>query len=159
MIAIQIFMSSGGAVLEDGDGIDLVQQYNPRTNQWVEMARMLIARSGSAACVLNGLIYVVGKRDIVLLHVISMSPTFICCRKIYMVLQPCKCDCFQNNATGTKYSNYIFILTNSCIHVGFKIHIHPLLKANVGDIQPTSTQLPCRWMACINGEHEQGGEV
>ncbi len=54
-------VSSGGAVLEDGDGIDLVQQYNPRTNQWVEMSKMLIARSGSAACVLNGYIYVVGK--------------------------------------------------------------------------------------------------
>ena len=47
-------------MLEDGDGIDLVQQYNPRTNQWIEMSHMLIARSGSAACVLNGFIYVVG---------------------------------------------------------------------------------------------------
>ena len=51
----------GGAVLEDGDGIDLVQCYNPRTNQWVELSKMLIARSGSAACVLNGHIYVIGK--------------------------------------------------------------------------------------------------
>ena len=58
-----IFSPPGGAVLEDGDGIDLVQQYNPRTNQWIEMSRMLIARSGSAACVLNGFVYVVGKSD------------------------------------------------------------------------------------------------
>ena len=58
-----IFPPLGGAVLEDGDGIDLVQQYNPRTNQWVEMSKMLIARSGSAACVLNSFIYVVGKSD------------------------------------------------------------------------------------------------
>ncbi len=54
-------LAVGGAVLEDGDGIDLVQRYNPRTNEWVEMSRMLIARSGSAACVLNGHIYVVGQ--------------------------------------------------------------------------------------------------
>ncbi len=53
-------ITAGGAVLEDGDGIDLVQCYNPRTNQWVELSKMLIARSGSAACVLNGHIYVIG---------------------------------------------------------------------------------------------------
>ena len=48
-------------MLEDGDGIDLVQCYNPRINQWKELKKMLIARSGSAACILNGHIYVIGK--------------------------------------------------------------------------------------------------
>ncbi|XP_067128423.1 kelch-like protein 20 [Centruroides vittatus] len=51
---------TGGAVLEDGDGIDLVQCYNPRTNSWNEVAPMLIARSGSAICVVKNLIYVLG---------------------------------------------------------------------------------------------------
>jgi len=51
---------SGGAVLEDGDGIELVQRYDPRVNTWTELAPMLIPRSGSAACVLDGHIYVVG---------------------------------------------------------------------------------------------------
>ena len=51
---------SGGAVLEDGDGIELVQRYDPRSNSWKELAPMLIPRSGSAACVLDGHIYVVG---------------------------------------------------------------------------------------------------
>ena len=48
-------------MLEDGDGIDLVQCYNPRTDAWTELAPMLIARSGSAACVLNGHIFIIGK--------------------------------------------------------------------------------------------------
>nr|CAD7196741.1 unnamed protein product [Timema douglasi] len=51
---------TGGAVLEDGDGIELVQRYDPRSNTWTELAPMLIPRSGSAACVLDGHIYVVG---------------------------------------------------------------------------------------------------
>ncbi|XP_077979712.1 kelch-like protein 24 [Glandiceps talaboti] len=51
---------TGGAVLEDGDGIDLVQSYNPKTDKWKELAPMLIPRSGSAACVLNGYIYIIG---------------------------------------------------------------------------------------------------
>ncbi|XP_067655054.1 kelch-like protein diablo [Haliotis asinina] len=51
---------TGGAVLEDGDGIDKVSRYNPRADTWVERAPMLIARSGSQACALNGCIYVVG---------------------------------------------------------------------------------------------------
>ncbi|XP_063244711.1 uncharacterized protein LOC134545858 isoform X3 [Bacillus rossius redtenbacheri] len=51
---------TGGAVLEDGDGIELVQRYDPRTSTWTELAPMLIPRSGSAACVLNGYIYVIG---------------------------------------------------------------------------------------------------
>lgn len=51
---------TGGAVLEDGDGIDLVQCYNPRTDMWIEKPNMQIARSGSAACVLDGVIYVIG---------------------------------------------------------------------------------------------------
>ena len=48
-------------MLEEGDGIDLVQCYDPRSGEWKELASMLIARSGSAACVLNGYIYVLGK--------------------------------------------------------------------------------------------------
>lgn len=51
---------TGGAILEDGDGIELVQKYDTKTGAWTEVAGMLIARSGSAACVLNGFIYVVG---------------------------------------------------------------------------------------------------
>jgi len=51
---------TGGAILEDGDGIELVQKYDTKTGGWVEVAAMLIARSGSAACVLDGFIYVVG---------------------------------------------------------------------------------------------------
>ena len=50
----------GGAVLEDGDGIDLVQCYNPRTDMWIDRPTMQIPRSGSASCVLDGLIYVIG---------------------------------------------------------------------------------------------------
>ncbi|XP_056437887.1 kelch-like protein 20 isoform X2 [Gadus chalcogrammus] len=50
----------GGAVLEDGDGTDLTQVYNPKTAMWTEVAPMQIARSGSAACTLNGKIYVIG---------------------------------------------------------------------------------------------------
>jgi hypothetical protein len=52
---------AGGAVLEDGDGIELVQRYDPRLNTWTELAPMLIPRSGSSACVLDGYIYVVGE--------------------------------------------------------------------------------------------------
>ena len=52
---------AGGAVLEDGDGIDLVQCYNPRTDMWIDRPNMQIARSGSASCVLDGLIYVIGR--------------------------------------------------------------------------------------------------
>ncbi|XP_035231775.1 kelch-like protein 3 [Stegodyphus dumicola] len=51
---------TGGAVMEDGDGIDLVQRYCPLTDVWSDMASMLIARSGSRACVVNNLIYVIG---------------------------------------------------------------------------------------------------
>ena len=50
----------GGAILEDGDGIDLVQKYDSKTNEWTEAASMLIPRSGSAACVLDKYIYVIG---------------------------------------------------------------------------------------------------
>ena len=50
----------GGAVLEDGDGTDLAQVYNPKTAVWTEVAPMQIARSGSAACTLKGKIYVIG---------------------------------------------------------------------------------------------------
>ena len=51
----------GGAVLEDGDGINMVQKYDSKTAEWSEMATMLIPRSGSASCMLNGHIYVIGK--------------------------------------------------------------------------------------------------
>ena len=54
----------GGAVLEDGDGTDLTQVYNPKTAVWTEVAPMQIARSGSAACTLNGKIYVIGRRPV-----------------------------------------------------------------------------------------------
>lgn len=50
----------GGAVLEDGDGTDLAQAYNPKTSVWTEVAPMQIARSGSAACTLKGKLYVIG---------------------------------------------------------------------------------------------------
>ena len=50
---------TGGAILEDGDGIELVQKYDTKTWKWTEVSGMLIPRSGSAACVLNGYIYVV----------------------------------------------------------------------------------------------------
>lgn len=50
----------GGAVLEDGDGTDLAQVYNPKTCVWTELASMQIARSGSAACTLKGKLYVIG---------------------------------------------------------------------------------------------------
>lgn len=47
-------------MLEDGDGTDLAQVYNPKTSVWTEVSRMQIARSGSAACTLKGKIYVIG---------------------------------------------------------------------------------------------------
>ena len=56
----------GGAILEDGDGIDLVQKYDSKTNEWTEAASMLIPRSGSAACVLDKYIYVIGMIENVL---------------------------------------------------------------------------------------------
>uniref|UniRef100_T1IU73 Uncharacterized protein n=1 Tax=Strigamia maritima TaxID=126957 RepID=T1IU73_STRMM len=45
---------TGGAVLEDGDGIDLVQCFDPKSDKWSLMAPMLIARLGSAAFVRVG---------------------------------------------------------------------------------------------------------
>lgn len=51
----------GGAILEDGEGIDHVQSYDPKTDRWTDLAPMSIARSGSAACVLNHKMYVIGK--------------------------------------------------------------------------------------------------
>jgi hypothetical protein len=51
---------SGGAILEDGDGIELVQKFDVKTGLWTETTGMLIPRSGSAACFLNGFIYVIG---------------------------------------------------------------------------------------------------
>ena len=46
---------SGGAILEDGDGIELVQKYDSKMGEWTEVAGMLIPRSGSAACLLGNL--------------------------------------------------------------------------------------------------------
>ena len=54
---------SGGAILEDGDGIELVQKFDTKTGHWTETTGMLIPRSGSAACFLNGFIYVIGNND------------------------------------------------------------------------------------------------
>lgn len=51
-------------MLEDGDGIELVQRYDPRNDTWAELSPMLIPRSGAAICVLDGCIYVVGENDI-----------------------------------------------------------------------------------------------
>ncbi|XP_078274655.1 kelch-like protein 24 isoform X2 [Rhinoraja longicauda] len=51
---------AGGAVLEDGDGMNLVQVYNPKCDSWSEVAPMQIPRSGSVACILHGKIYVIG---------------------------------------------------------------------------------------------------
>ncbi|CAN8028296.1 unnamed protein product [Ixodes persulcatus] len=50
----------GGAVLDDGDGVDLVQCYDPKTDAWTKLAPMLISRSGAAACVFNGRLFVIG---------------------------------------------------------------------------------------------------
>lgn len=50
----------GVAVLEDGDGTDFTQVYNPKTSVWTEVAPMQIARSGSVACMLKGKIYAIG---------------------------------------------------------------------------------------------------
>ncbi|CAN8004496.1 unnamed protein product, partial [Ixodes hexagonus] len=50
----------GGAVLDDGDGVDLVQCYNPKTDTWTQLAPMLISRSGAAACVFDGKLFVIG---------------------------------------------------------------------------------------------------
>lgn len=58
-------VTAGGAVLEDGDGTDLAQVYNPKTAVWTEVAPMQIARSGSAACTLKGKIYVIGNKLII----------------------------------------------------------------------------------------------
>ena len=56
---------SGGAILEDGDGIELVQRYDSKSGEWTEVAGMLIPRSGSAACLLGGYIYVIGMNHFV----------------------------------------------------------------------------------------------
>lgn len=70
LIVCSVFIHSGrvmagGAVLEDGDGTDLAQVYNPKTAVWTEVAPMQIARSGSAACTLKGKIYVIGNKLII----------------------------------------------------------------------------------------------
>lgn len=67
-------------MLEDGDGIDLVECFDPRNNQWKELSPMLIARSGSAACILNGYIYVIGKSLSVNSMNVSYQLLYISCR-------------------------------------------------------------------------------
>lgn len=62
IVALGYLYVCGGAILEDGDGIELVQRYDVSTGDWSEVAPMLIPRSGSAACVANGYVYVIGKR-------------------------------------------------------------------------------------------------
>ncbi|XP_026181603.1 kelch-like protein 20 isoform X3 [Mastacembelus armatus] len=49
-----------GAVLEDGDGTELAQVYNPKIELWKDVSPMHIPRSGSAACTLKGRLYVIG---------------------------------------------------------------------------------------------------
>lgn len=51
----------GGAVLDEGDGVNCVQRYDPRTDTWTELPPMMIARSGAACCVLDGYIYIIGE--------------------------------------------------------------------------------------------------
>ncbi|CAF2802313.1 unnamed protein product [Rotaria sp. Silwood2] len=52
---------TGGAVLEEGDAVDLVMRFDPRKLEWSnDVAPMRIARSGSAAVVLKRKIYVCG---------------------------------------------------------------------------------------------------
>jgi N-acetylneuraminic acid mutarotase len=58
---------SGGAVLENGDVTNMVQRYDPRLDTWTQLAPMLIPRSGSSACVLDGYIYVVGEVFIIVI--------------------------------------------------------------------------------------------
>ena len=51
----------GGAVLEEGDVVDLVMRFDSRTYEWSnDIAPMRIARSGSVAIVLRRKIYVCG---------------------------------------------------------------------------------------------------
>ncbi|CAF1499619.1 unnamed protein product [Rotaria magnacalcarata] len=52
---------TGGAVLEEGDAVDLVMRFDPRKVEWsADVAPMRIARSGSTAVVLRRKIYVCG---------------------------------------------------------------------------------------------------
>ncbi|CAF1122481.1 unnamed protein product [Adineta steineri] len=52
---------TGGAVLEEGDAVDLVMKFDPRTFEWsTDVAPMRIARSGSVSVVLRRKIYVCG---------------------------------------------------------------------------------------------------
>lgn len=45
---------------EDGSVLDLVEIYDPSTNQWQTMAPMLHERQGAAACASHQCIYVFG---------------------------------------------------------------------------------------------------
>ncbi|CAF1684697.1 unnamed protein product, partial [Adineta ricciae] len=51
----------GGAVLEEGDAVDLVMKFDPRTFEWSnDVSPMRIARSGAAVVVVRRKIYVCG---------------------------------------------------------------------------------------------------
>ncbi|KAG1650863.1 Kelch-like protein 2 [Nymphon striatum] len=51
---------TGGGILEEGNSTNHVQSYDPKADVWTELTPMVMARSGSAACVLNHQIYVIG---------------------------------------------------------------------------------------------------
>lgn len=72
-MSLAIFFILGGAVLEDGDGIHLVQKYSPLTDSWTEMPPMRIPRSGAAACSLGDYIYVVGMLHTLILSIIQYN--------------------------------------------------------------------------------------
>ena len=99
-------MLSGGAVLEDGDGIELVQCYNPRSDVWTEKSPMLIPRSGSGACVLDGTIYIIGKQGLlspqlfnieiyIHIHVVTLHFKYFTLNKrynTYQIIHRCSCN-------------------------------------------------------------------
>ena len=62
--------------MEDGDGIELVQRYDSKSGEWTEVAGMLIPRSGSAACLLGGYIYVIGMNHFVVKNFLK-SPLYL----------------------------------------------------------------------------------
>lgn len=64
-------------MLEDGDGIDLVQCFNPRTDMWIDRPNMQIPRSGSAACVLDGFIYVIGLCAYIIFQPLDFSISYM----------------------------------------------------------------------------------
>lgn len=92
-------------MLEDGDGIELVQCYNPRSDVWSEKSPMLIPRSGSGACVLDGMIYIIGIQT---------------CKGLK---NECNCTGFSNLTNGSKKNLYMFreqyVYYRRCIFFSF----------------------------------------